>query len=410
VELSPVLQAMGVPDEYALGTVRLSTGKPTTEDEIDHAVELIAAAVRRLRPEGEGETTPVGEGPADEIRLTRFTHGLGCACKLRPQALEQVLLDLPVPDDADVLVGAGTADDAAVYRIDDHTAIVQTLDFFTPVVDDPYEFGAIAAANAFSDIYAMGGRPRFALNIVGFPTHRLPLEVLQRILRGAYDVAREAGVSIVGGHTVDDTEPKYGLAVSGIIDPRRILTNAAARPGDAIVLTKPIGTGILATAMKRGVAEPSAAARAVAVMRALNRAAAEAMDGLPVNACTDVTGFGLLGHLKEMVRASGVDAVIRAGAVLVLEQVRALAAANVVPGGSLDNVEFVSDVVRWPEEITRPQRIVLCDAQTSGGLLITLPADRAGELEDALRRRGVEEAAVIGEVSGHGEGRITVTP
>ena len=187
---------------------------------------------------------------------------------------------------------------------------MQTLHFFTPIVDDPADFGAIAAANAFSDIYAMGGRPLFALNIVGFPSNRLPLEVLHRILRGALDAAAEAGVSILGGHTVDDTEPKYGLAVSGIIDPDRIITNAAARPGDTLILTKPLGVGIMATAMKRGLADEAAAARVVAVMRALNRIAAETMLQYSVNACTDITGFGLLGHLREMTIASGVDAEI----------------------------------------------------------------------------------------------------
>jgi cysteine desulfurase NifS/selenium donor protein len=410
VELSPVLTAMSVPEEFAMGTVRFSTGKATTEDEVDRAVETLAGAVRRLRPAEGGESAVPADAvsPSGEIKLTRFTHGLGCACKLRPQALEQVLRDLPLPEDSAVLVGTGTADDAAVYRIDDKTAIVQTLDFFTPVVDDPYEFGAIAAANALSDIYAMGARPLFALNIVGFPTNHLPLEARKRILKGAHDVAREAGVSIIGGHSVDDTEPKYGLAVSGTIDPERILTNATARPGDAIVLTKPIGTGILATAMKRGLVEEPIIRRAVSVMRTLNRAAAETMDDFPVSACTDVTGFGLLGHLKEMAGASGVDAELNAGAVPVLEEVRQLAAANVVPGGSLDNLEFVSDVVRWPDEMTRAERIVLCDAQTSGGLLIALPADDVAGLIDELRRRGVEEAAQIGTFTTRGEGRITV--
>jgi selenide,water dikinase len=254
----------------------------------------------------------------------------------------------------------------------------------------------------------MGGRPLFALNIVGFPTNRLPLEVLQRILNGAHDVAREAGVSIIGGHSVDDTEPKYGLAVSGTIDPQRILTNATAQPGDAIVLTKPIGTGILATAMKRGLVEEPTIRRAVSVMRTLNRAAAETMAEFPVSACTDVTGFGLLGHLKEMAGASGVDAELNAGSVPVLDGVRELAAANVVPGGSADNLAFVADVVNWPDAMTRAERIVLCDAQTSGGLLITLPSGEVSGFLDALRRRGVEEAAQIGAVTAHGEGRITV--
>jgi cysteine desulfurase NifS/selenium donor protein len=407
VELSPVLTAMAVPEDYAMGTVRLSTGRATADDEIDQAVEMIAAAVRRLRPQGAVEPA-AAPSAAGEIKLTRFTHGLGCACKLRPQALEEVLRDLPVPKDARVLVGTGTADDAAVYLVDDRTAIVQTVDFFTPVVDDPEQFGAIAAANALSDIYAMGGKPLFALNIVGFPTNRLPLEVLHRILRGAQEVAARAGVSIVGGHTVDDTEPKYGLAVTGRIDPARILTNAAAKPGDAIVLTKPIGTGILATAMKRGLVGEATVARAVAVMSALNREAAEAMEGFPVSACTDVTGFGLLGHLKEMARGSGVDAEIDAERVPLIEEALELAAANVVPGGSVDNLGYVEDAVLWPDHLPRPERLLLCDAQTSGGLLIALPSDDAAALMADMARRGVSEAALIGRFTVRGPGRIVV--
>jgi len=407
VELSPVLTAMGVPREFAMGTVRFSTGRMTGEDEIDRAVGIIAGAVRRLRPQA--AAGPVADRPAEgEIRLTRFTHGLGCACKLRPQALERVLRDLPAPADPRVLVGTGTADDAAVFLVDDRTAVVQTVDFFTPIVDDPAQFGAIAAANALSDIYAMGGKPLFALNIVGFPTHRLPLEVLHRILQGAQEVAARAGVSIVGGHTVDDTEPKYGLAVTGVIDPERILTNAAARPGDALILTKPLGTGILATAMKRGIADATAIERAVAVMSALNREAAEAMEGFPVSACTDVTGFGLLGHLKELARASGVDLEIRCGDVPVLEQAPALAAANVVPGGTLDNLEYVTDCVTFAEELSRAERLLLCDAQTSGGLIIALPSAEAPRLLAELERRGVGDAAIIGRCTAAGPGRITV--
>ncbi len=406
VDLSPTLTAMGVPLEYAMGAIRFSTGRTTSEEEIDRAVEIISSAVRRLRSAG---SRPVLEATAAaEVKLTSFTHGLGCACKLRPQALEEVLRELPLPDDANVLVGPGTSDDAAVYRLPDGSAIVQTLDFFTPVVDDPYDFGAIAAANSFSDIYAMGGRPLFALNIVGFPTNRLPLKVLHRILLGAHETAREAGVSIVGGHTVDDTEPKYGLAVSGTIDPDRIVTNAGGQPGDALILTKPIGTGILATAMKRGLAEQGASEQAIAIMRSLNREAAEAMMGFDVHACTDITGFGLLGHLKEMARAGGIDAEIAAGDVPVIPQAHELAAANVVPGGSLDNLEYVSDTVKWSDGIPRIVRIVLCDAQTSGGLLIALPEEDASGLLDALAERGVTAAARIGRFTVRGAGKISV--
>ena len=330
VELSTVLEAMRVPMRYAMGTVRFSVGRGTTEHEIDEAVRIVAEAVRRLRPEtGAG---PVEVGP-EEVKLTRFTHGMGCACKLRPQDLEQVLRKLPKVTDPAVLVDAGTSDDAAVYRLRPDLALVTTVDFFTPIADDPFDFGAISAANSLSDVYAMGAKPLFALSVVGFPSRRLPLWVLERILEGASEVAREAGIFILGGHTVDDTEPKFGLAVTGVVHPDRVVSNATARAGDVLVLTKPIGTGILATAVKRGLADEDVARRLVAVMRQLNKAAAEAMEEVGAHACTDVTGFGLLGHLREMAAASRLDAEIEAGAVPVLAPAREMAAADVVPGG-----------------------------------------------------------------------------
>ncbi|MFQ5651637.1 MAG: selenide, water dikinase SelD [bacterium] len=346
---------------------------------------------------------------SDEVKLTHFTHGLGCACKLRPQALEKVLADLPLPEDARVLVGLNTADDAAVYQLNDETAIVQTVDFFTPIVDNPYHFGAIAAANAFSDVYAMGGKPLFALNIVGFPSNRLPMEVLKEILLGAQEKAHEAGVSIVGGHTVDDNEPKFGLAVTGIIDPQRILTNANAKPGDALILTKPVGLGIITTALKRGLADEATTRRAIEVMSTLNSNAAESLAAFPVNACTDITGFGLLGHLKEMVTASGVQAELFAGHVPVLEAAHDFVAANVVPGGTLNNLDFVARTVTWPQRISRTLQIILCDAQTSGGLLISVPQDVSGDLLTKLHRNGVAEAAVVGKITAAGEARIEVS-
>ena len=405
IDISHVLQAMHVPREYAMGTIRLTTGRMTTAEEIDRAAEAIASTIERLRPTRTTTAAPVAVG---EIKLTHFTHGLGCACKLRPQMLEKILAGLPAVADKNILVGTETSDDAAVYRLDDRTAIVATVDFFTPVVDDPYDFGAIAAANALSDVYAMGGKPLFALNIVGFPSNRLPGEVLERILKGAQDKAREAGVSIVGGHTVDDTEPKYGLAVTGIIDPHKILTNANAQPGDALILTKPIGVGILTTALKRGLLEPETADKIIAVMATLNRAAAEAMVGLPVNACTDVTGFGLLGHLKEMAKGSGVDIRIYADLVPTLKEAWEFAAGDVVPGGTLNNFEYVADAVEWDSAISRTARLILCDAQTSGGLLIAIPARHAQEMLSKLHARGVSDAALIGEVVGKGTGRIGV--
>ena len=318
------------------------------------------------------------------------------------------MADLPVPQDVNILVGAETGDDAAVYRLDDHTAIVQTVDFFTPIVDDPYHFGAIAAANAFSDIYAMGGNPLFALNIVGFPSKRLPMEILKRILQGAQDKAMEAGVSIIGGHTVDDTEPKYGMAVTGVINPKRILTNANAKPGDAIILTKPVGLGIITTAIKRGLASEKTINHTITIMSTLNRRAAEVLKQFPVNACTDVTGFGLLGHLKEMSKASRVNAVVSLDSVPSIDEAWEFATGNVVPGGTLNNMDYVSDTVAWDEDISRTARIILCDAQTSGGLVIVIPSKYTDDLLRELHKKGITDAACIGRFTQGGEGKITV--
>jgi cysteine desulfurase len=404
VELSAVLEAMRVPMHYAMGTVRFSVGRGTTGEEVDEAVRVVAEAVRRLRPESRTVTVAAG----DEVKLTRYTHGMGCACKLRPQDLEQVLRRLPRVADPAVLVGTETSDDAAVYRLSPELALVATVDFLTPIADDPHDFGAISAANSLSDVYAMGARPLFALSVVGFPSRRLPLHVLERILAGAAEVAGEAGIPIIGGHTVDDAEPKFGLAVTGVVHPDRVVTNAGAREGDALVLTKPLGTGILATAVKRGLVDETVARRLVAVMRRLNRAAAEAMVEVGAHACTDVTGFGLLGHLREMAVASGKDAEIEAGAVPVLEPSREMAAADVVPGGTLDNLEHVSPFVDWAPGLSRVDRLLLADAQTSGGLLIAVPAGRVEALLQALRAGGAQGGWPVGRVVSRGPGRVRV--
>jgi len=404
VELSHVLKAMNVPMEYAMGTVRFSTGRMTTEKDIDEAIDIICKVVQRL---GSTEVAPT-ESASTEIKLTHFTHGLGCACKLRPQTLEKILADLHPPYDKKVLVGTETSDDAAVYLLDDHTALIQTVDFFTPIVDDPYHFGAIAAANSLSDIYAMGGRPLFALNVVGFPSNRLPIEVLHRILLGAQDKAKEAGISIIGGHTVDDIEPKYGLAVTGTIDPNRILRNSGAKPDDAIILTKPIGLGIISTAMKRGLADEETIALAIKIMSTLNLKASEVMSSFEVHGCTDITGFGLLGHLKEMSRASKVDAVVYHKQVPIISQVWEFVEGGVVPGGTLSNLDFVADTVEWKEKISQTTRTILADAQTSGGLLIALPSDQKAQLLLALQQNGVNDAAHIGDFTQEGTGKIFV--
>ena len=406
VEISSVLAAMGIPERWAMGTVRFSLGLATTEDEIDQAIETVCGAVQRLS--GERRPSSIHESPGSEIRLTRYTHGMGCACKIRPQILESILADLPVRPDERVLVDASTSDDAGVYKISEDVALVQTVDFFTPIVDDPYAFGAVAAANALSDIYAMGARPVFALNIVGFPSQRLPQSVLHDILRGASDKCAEAGISIIGGHTIEDTEPKFGLAVTGVIDPSKILRNSGARVGDVLIITKPLGTGIIATAIKRGLAGEGDAAEMTKLMTELNGRAAATMEGFSVHACTDVTGFGFLGHLLEMTTGSGVEAEVSAASVPVLTAARRLAEADVVPGGTLDNLEHVGPHVRFDEPMSQSQKRILADAQTSGGLLISVdPADSTPLLK-LLHEAGISAARQVGRVTGEGNGTIHV--
>jgi cysteine desulfurase len=406
VIMSHVLEAMSVPVEYAMGTIRFSTGAMTTELEIKKAVEAIVSTINRLMPTGKVE--PVTFTTDEQVRLTKYTHGLGCACKLRPQVLEKILASLPRPTDVNVMVGAESSDDAAVYRLDDKLAIVQTVDFFTPIVDDPYHFGAIAAANSLSDIYAMGGKPLFALSIVGFPSNRLPMRVLQCILQGAADKAAEAGISIIGGHTVDDTEPKYGLAVTGIVDPSRVLRNNTARVGDKLILTKPIGTGIISTAIKRQIADAALIQRVIGIMSCLNDIAAETMLRYDVSSVTDVTGFGLLGHLKEMTVGSGVNARINSQSVPLITEAVGFASSGVIPGGTENNLDYVAPYVKWNDNVSRVIRYILCDAQTSGGLLIAVAASDSKNLLADLQTGGIVDASIIGEITEIGDGIITV--
>jgi selenide,water dikinase len=297
----------------------------------------------------------------------------------------------------DVLVGRETSDDAAVYRLSADQAVVETVDFFTPVVDDPYWFGRIAAANAFSDVWAMGARPLFALNLVGWPVQALPLELLAEVLRGGADAAAQAGAPVLGGHSIDDPEPKYGMAVTGLVHPDRILRNVGARPGDRLLLTKPLGSGILSTAIKRGIAPGGLVDEATRLMATLNRAAGEVLAGSgAVHALTDVTGFGLLGHAWEMAMGSGVALRVEAARVPVLDGVVELARAEVVPGGSRANLAWVEPHLQLSPGAALPA-IVLADAQTNGGLLAAVPADRVAGLLAELARAGVT-AADIGEV------------
>ena len=406
VDVSQVLEAMKVPLEYAMGTVRFSVGRMTSSDEIDRAAAEILKVVKSLRPSESASRIEAGE---KQIKLTHYTHGLGCACKLRPQQLEKVLKKMPVPTDANILIGTDTSDDAAVYRLDDDTAIVQTVDFFTPIVDDPYQFGAVAAANSLSDIYAMGGKPLFALNIVAFPSNRLPMEVLEQILSGAQEIAEQAGIAIIGGHTIDDTEPKYGLAVTGIINPRAIISNAGAKPGDILILTKPIGTGILSTAQKREMLEKDQISLLVETMSALNKDAAEAMQQIGVNACTDITGFGLLGHLLEMMTGSGTSAEIKADSIKLLPGVSDLAMMGIIPGGTRDNFDYTAPFVRYGSGLSETMRLILNDAQTSGGLLISVAEDKADSLLNILHEKKVDSAVIVGRVLREAGARIMVS-
>ena len=321
----------------------------------------------------------------------------------------KVLSKLPVVNHPDLLVGSSTGDDAAVYRLDDSTGLVLTVDFFTPITDDPYEFGSVAAANSLSDVYAMGGRPLVALNVVGFPA-ALAGEMLGDVLRGGYDKAAEANCLIVGGHTVDDDEPKYGLSVVGLVEPGRQVSNAGARAGDVLVLTKPLGTGIVTTGGKAGVAPPGSVEVAVETMATLNRAASEAMMEVGVNACTDVTGFGLMGHLTGMLRASAVGAEISVTSVPVLPGVAELLTQGIAPGGTHRNEAGVADYVQWDASISEDQRLIMCDAQTSGGLLISVPEERLSQLLDALEDRGVETRAAVGRIHDRTPGIAQITP
>jgi selenide, water dikinase len=328
------------------------------------------------------------------VKLTELSHGAGCGCKLGAADLERVLGSLDGAVDPAMLVGPATADDAGVYRVREDLALVQTVDFFTPIVDDPYDFGRIAATNALSDVYAMGGEPLTALNLVAFSLEELGDEVLREILRGGADVVREAAAVIVGGHSIDDREPKYGLAVTGTVHPDEVLSNAGGLSGDVLVLTKPLGAGAIATAAKRGTTGTEAIAAAVAVMTELNRDAATAARGAGAHAMTDVTGFGLLGHLHELTRASGVAAEADAGAVpAIAGALELLGDEGAVSGGARRDTEHAATFTSIDPAVPAPTRRLLTDPMTSGGLLVALPAERAAEVPGPVIGRLVDGPA-----------------
>lgn len=332
---------------------------------------------------------------SDPIRLTQMAKRAGCAAKQPPGYLLPLLASLPKITDPNVLVGSSTSDDAAIYKLSDDLALVLTTDFFTPIVDRPYDFGAVAATNALSDVYAMGGTPIAALSIVGFPDAALPPEVLVEILQGAAEKANEAGIAIVGGHTIKSEEPIFGLAVVGTVHPDRVLANDKAQPGDVLVLTKPLGLGIITTAAKNGKDTLDAIGEAITIMSTLNRVAGEVIAGhRGIHALTDITGFGLLGHLRNIVAASNVSAQVFLDQVPVLAAAREYVQANVAPGGTHANRRFLADWVTYAEDITPEEQLLLCDAQTSGGLLAAVAPDQAETLLSALRARGVAAVSV----------------
>jgi selenide, water dikinase len=346
---------------------------------------------------------PDGDAP---VRLTELVDSPGCASKIDEASLRRILEGLPSLDDPRVIVGVPAGDDAGVYRLDDETALVQTVDVFAPSVDDPYTFGQIAAANSLSDVYAMGGRPLVALSIVGFPIRTLPDRAMRDILRGGIDKMAEANVPVVGGHSIRDAQVKAGFAVTGVIHPERIVTNAGARPGDALVLTKPLGTGIVAFAAQIGRAPSGSVEAAARSMAALNRRAAELMVEYGASACTDVTGFGLMGHLGAMAAASGVDVEIVWDDLPLLPGVLQCAAAGVVSGVVERNRDSSAAALDAAEDLTAAMLDVVFDAQTSGGLLVALPESAAGEMVARLREEGNDQVAVVGRVVGRGSGRV----
>ena len=325
-----------------------------------------------------------------------------------PEDLDQILRELPIQKDPKVLVGLDTSDDAGVYQLNDEAALVQTVDFFTPIVDDPFTFGQIAVANALSDVYAMGGTPLTGMNLVAFPIKTLPSSILKEILLGGLSKMEEAGVALVGGHSIEDPEIKYGLAVTGLIHPQKILTNAKARAGDKLVLTKPLGTGIIATALKGGMASEEAVRKIVQSMVTLNRKASERMKKFEAHACTDITGFSFIGHALEMAAASQVGMVIQSGEIPIFCEAMEYAKLGLIPGGAHSNRQFFSCKVEVHTKVPDLLMDILYDPQTSGGLLISLPSDRVQDFVGALKREAQMDAWIVGQVVESPPGKIQI--
>jgi len=328
---------------------------------------------------------------------------------LPPGDLDKALCGLEIPTDSNVIVGLERADDAGVYKVTDDIAIIQTVDFFTPIVDDPYWFGQIAAANALSDIYAMGGVPKTAMNLVAFPLKKMDISVLRRILEGGLDKMKEAGVVLIGGHSVEDNELKYGLSVTGFIHPDRVLVKKNLKAGDHLILTKPIGTGIINTAIKAGLASGEIIEKVTKLMATLNRDGAQVMEKYPVHACTDITGFGLLGHLAEMVKSSGTSVKLWADKIPVIPETFEYAAMGLIPAGAYKNREFRESMVSFSPSVEYTLQLIMFDPQTSGGLLIAIESRYAEALLDELKKKGLTDSQIIGEVISDPAEKIVIT-
>ncbi len=339
--------------------------------------------------------------------LMKLVDQGGCSAKLPAAELEKALAGLPKIENENLLVDIDTHDDAGVYKINDELALVQTTDFFPPVCSDPYDFGQISAANSLSDVYAMGGKVLTALNLVLFPAN-IPMEILKEILRGGHDKVKEAGGVIAGGHTIEDDIPKYGLAVTGTVHPGRIITNAAAKPGDVLILTKPLGTGAIISAKKIGLAEEETYQKAIDNMKLLNDKGAEVMSKYSVKCATDITGFGLLGHALKMATGSGVTIRINAGSVPAIDKVMELIDTGCIPGAAFRNLEFVGKGCSFEKSVSYNRKMLLMDAQTSGGLLICADPDNAGKMVEELKNTKYPDAAIVGDVIEKGKTPILV--
>lgn len=334
-----------------------------------------------------------------KIDLLQMVEYGGCSAKISPGQLEEILKHLPLPQDPNILVDIDTRDDAGVYRVNDDLALVLTTDFFPPVCSDPYEFGEIAAANSISDVYAMGGDPVLALNIMMFPAAKLPMEAYAEILRGGFEKATEAGVRIIGGHTIDDFPPKYGLAVVGYIHPAKIMTNAGARPGDSLILTKPIGTGVILAGHRLGMVSEDDLAEAKRLMKLLNKSGAEVMKKHNIRGATDITGFGLAGHALKMAKASGVSIKLNMRDVPLIGNSYNLTDDGCIPGASFRNLDYAEKDIDLASDIDHNLKMIAFDAQTSGGLLFCTPRDRVNEIMEDLQNAGLQNSRVIGNVT-----------